>query len=38
LVRNGKGEVIGAVGVAGDLGEDDEKAALAGIAAEACPV
>ena len=32
LVRNGDGEVIGAVGVTGDLSDNDEKAALAGIA------
>jgi len=33
LVRNGDGEVIGAVGVTGDTSDNDEKAALAGIAA-----
>jgi len=33
LVRDGAGAVIGAVGVTGDLSDNDEKAALAGIAA-----
>jgi len=33
LVRSGEGEIIGAVGVTGDLSDNDEKAALAGIAA-----
>src|SRR6185295_3917611 len=33
LVRSGEGEIIGAVGVTGDLSDNDEKAALAGVAA-----
>jgi len=33
LVRDSSGEVIGAVGVTGDLSDNDERAALAGIAA-----
>jgi len=33
LIRNADGAVIGAVGVTGDLSDNDEKAALAGIAA-----
>ena len=33
LVRSGEGEIIGAVGVTGDLSNNDEKAALAGVAA-----
>lgn len=33
LVRDGSGEVVGAVGISGDTGENDEVAALAGIAA-----
>jgi uncharacterized protein GlcG (DUF336 family) len=33
LVRDGKGAVIGAVGVTGDLSENDAAAALAGITA-----
>jgi uncharacterized protein GlcG (DUF336 family) len=33
LIRNGSGDVIGAVGVSGDNSDNDEIAALAGIAA-----
>ena len=33
LIRNGRGEVIGAVGVTGDTSDNDAEAALAGIAA-----
>lgn len=33
LVRDAAGQVIGAVGVTGDTSDNDEKAALAGIAA-----
>lgn len=33
LVRNGEGEIIGAIGVTGDLSDNDEKAAMVGIAA-----
>ena len=33
LVRNGEGELLGAVGVTGDLSDKDEAAALGGIAA-----
>lgn len=33
LVRDGRGKVIGAVGVTGDTSENDAEAALAGIAA-----
>lgn len=33
LLRDGRGRVIGAVGVTGDTSENDAKAALAGIAA-----
>jgi len=32
LVRDGAGNVIGAVGISGDTGDNDEAAALAGIA------
>lgn len=31
LIRDGAGAVIGAVGISGDTGENDEKCALAGI-------
>ena len=33
LIRNADGQVIGAVGVTGDTSDNDEKCALAGIAA-----
>lgn len=33
LIRNGEGQLLGAVGVSGDLGDADESAAMAGIAA-----
>src|SRR5215469_4550200 len=33
LVRDGEGRLLGAVGVSGDISDNDEKAALAGIAA-----
>lgn len=33
LIRNGDGQLVGAVGVTGDTSDNDEKAALAGIAA-----
>jgi uncharacterized protein GlcG (DUF336 family) len=33
LLRNAEGAVIGAVGISGDVGDNDERAALAGIAA-----
>ncbi|MCJ8141980.1 heme-binding protein [Ancylobacter sp. A5.8] len=33
LIRDGSGEVVGAVGISGDTSENDEAAALAGIAA-----
>ena len=33
LIRNGRGEVIGAVGVTGDTSDNDAEAALAGIEA-----
>lgn len=33
LIRNAKGAVIGVVGVSGDLSDNDELAAIAGIAA-----
>lgn len=33
LVRDAQGTLLGAVGVSGDVGDNDEKAALAGIAA-----
>jgi uncharacterized protein GlcG (DUF336 family) len=33
LVRDGQGKLLGAVGVSGDVSDNDEKAALAGIAA-----
>jgi uncharacterized protein GlcG (DUF336 family) len=31
LIRDAKGDVIGAVGVSGDTSENDEAAAIAGI-------
>jgi len=31
LIRNASGEVIGAVGISGDIGDNDERAAIAGI-------
>ncbi|MRG54956.1 heme-binding protein [Phyllobacterium sp. SYP-B3895] len=33
LVKNGKGEVIGAVGISGDTSDNDETAAIAGVEA-----
>ena len=33
LIRDGAGDVIGAVGISGDTSDNDEKCALAGIAA-----
>ena len=33
LIRNAAGEVIGAVGVSGDTGDNDERAAVAGLEA-----
>ncbi|MFT4077619.1 MAG: heme-binding protein [Asticcacaulis sp.] len=33
LIRNASGEVIGAVGVSGDTGDNDERAAVAGLEA-----
>jgi uncharacterized protein GlcG (DUF336 family) len=33
LIRNSSGKVIGAVGISGDISDNDEHAALAGIAA-----
>ena len=33
LVKNAPGEILGAVGVSGDLSDNDEKAAVAGIEA-----
>jgi uncharacterized protein GlcG (DUF336 family) len=33
LIRDRKGEVVGAVGISGDTSDNDEKAAIAGIEA-----
>ena len=33
LIRDGAGEVVGAVGISGDTSDNDEKCALAGIEA-----
>ena len=33
LIRNGAGDIIGAVGISGDTSDNDEKCAVAGIAA-----
>ncbi len=33
LVRNGAGQIIGAVGISGDTGENDERCAVAGLQA-----
>jgi uncharacterized protein GlcG (DUF336 family) len=33
LVKNTAGEILGAVGISGDLSDNDEKAAVAGIEA-----
>ncbi|MNF10571.1 hypothetical protein D3C80_2115520 [compost metagenome] len=31
LVRNGAGEVIGAIGISGDSSDNDERCAIAGV-------
>jgi uncharacterized protein GlcG (DUF336 family) len=33
LIRDRKGEIVGAVGISGDISDNDEKAAIAGIEA-----
>jgi uncharacterized protein GlcG (DUF336 family) len=33
LIRNSVGEIIGAVGISGDTGDNDEASAVAGIVA-----
>ena len=36
LIRNGSGDVIGAVGISGDTSDNDEACAVAGIEAAGC--